>query len=96
MLGNSELNPFIMGILGLGFWSFIAFAMIRFGLLAVVMWFAFSLMVNFPTTTDLSAWYAGRTVILFVFFIALACYGFWISLAGRPLFAKDLLEEPAQ
>lgn len=24
---------------------------------------------------------------------ALACYGFWISLAGRPLFARDLLPD---
>ena len=47
---------------------------------------------GFPLTTDLSAWYAHATILLSVFCLALAIYGFKVSLAGRPVF-KDLLAE---
>ena len=46
-----------------------------------------------PLTTDLSSWYAGRTIIGLLFLVVLAGYGFWISLAGRPLFARDFLPD---
>ena len=39
---------------------------------------------------------SGRTLVVLLMAIALACYGFWISLAGRPLFAKSLLPDQVE
>ncbi len=46
---------------------------------------------GFPLTTDLSAWHAHPTLLLVAFVLALAVYGFKISLGDRPVF-QDLLE----
>jgi serine/threonine-protein kinase len=91
--GNPGESLLASAILSLGFWSLVVIAMIRFGLLAVVMWFVFLAMTDVPPTTDLSAWYAGRALVTFLFLTALACYGAWISLAGRQLFASDPLAD---
>jgi serine/threonine-protein kinase len=91
VLANPSHDPLIMGMLGLGIWSLTVVCLVRFGMLALVVWFVFNLMDSLPATTDLSAWYAGRVWLAAGVFAALACYGFWISLAGRPLFAGDLL-----
>ncbi|MHC4219071.1 MAG: serine/threonine-protein kinase [Planctomycetota bacterium] len=65
--------------------------MIRFGLLSfVVMALVFPLLASFPTTLDLSSWYAGAGLIGPLAALALAGYGFWIALAGRPLFRDEL------
>jgi hypothetical protein len=66
--------------------------MIRFGLLSfVVMSLAVPLIASFPTTLDFSAWYAGIGVIGPLVALALAGYGFWVALAGRPIFRDELL-----
>jgi serine/threonine-protein kinase len=92
-LGNPSEGLLTAAILSLGLWSLVIIAMIRFGLLAVVMWLVFLTITSVPATTDLSAWYAGRTLFNLLVLTALACYGFWISLAGRPLFASDPLAD---
>ena len=74
-------------------WGMVAFVLIRFGLLAFMMWSVFTMSDSFPLTTDFSAWYAGRGLVCILLLLALASYGFYISLAGRPLFAKDLLQD---
>ena len=67
--------------------------MIRFGLLSlVVMVFVAPLFFSSPTTFDLSRWYAGASLIGPLIAVALAAYGFWISLAGRPIFKDSLLD----
>jgi hypothetical protein len=66
---------------------------IRFGLLSLAIWIAFTTISTFPPAIDLSVWFAGRTLLALLFLAALACYGFWISLAGRPLLARDLLPD---
>jgi len=86
----------VWGAIGLVFWSAVLFVLVRFGLLALAAWIFFGTGDLVAPTTDLSAWYAGRTIVALLILGGLACYGFWISLAGRPLFARDLLEEPAQ
>jgi len=48
-----------------------------------------------PVVPDVSVWFAGRSIVGLILLAVLAGFGFWISLAGRPLFARDLLEEPA-
>jgi len=43
-----------------------------------------------PMTTDLSAWYGPYAIASFVVIFAVAGYGFWLALAGQPIF-KDIL-----
>jgi Protein kinase domain len=66
----------------------------RFGLLAMIVTI-FCLFTSefYPYTTDFSAWYIGSAVFSLVVCVALALYGFYISLAGQPLFRGRLLEE---
>ncbi len=67
--------------------------MIRFGLLSlVVMGLVVPLLIGYPTTVDFSRWHAGAGAIGPAAALALGVAGFWISLAGRPLFRDELLE----
>ncbi|MGI8732372.1 MAG: protein kinase domain-containing protein [Pyrinomonadaceae bacterium] len=72
----------------------LVFALKRFGLLALsaALFFA-HLSVFYPITTELSAWYAIHFTIALVLCIALAAYGFYISLGGQKLLSGKLLEE---
>jgi serine/threonine-protein kinase len=97
-LGRPEGISLVIGLMfGLAFWGISVFVLIRFGLLAlVIQWSFFFIFNDLPLTNDLSTWYAGKSIVGLALLAALTCYGFWISLAGRPLIAHDLLEEPAQ
>jgi hypothetical protein len=46
------------------------------------------MLLQFPTTMDLSTWYAGTTLFAYAALLALAGYAFQTAVAGRPLF-KD-------
>jgi len=48
-----------------------------------------------PLTFDLSAWYAGNTWITALVIAALSAWGFYFSLAGRPVFKDELLRDQA-
>jgi serine/threonine-protein kinase len=72
----------------------ILFVLLRFGLLALTTCFLFIfLFLNYPITSDFSAWYIEATVFVLMLTIGLAVYGFYISLAGQPLFRGKLLED---
>ena len=60
---------------------------LRFGLLALVFANFFSHFLQFPLTTDPSAWYAGTSLFLLLVLAAISVYGFRIALAGRPMFS---------
>jgi serine/threonine-protein kinase len=66
----------------------------RYGLLASVS-AAFFLHLNifYPVTSEFSAWYAGDFVLALALSLALAVYGFRVSLGGRSLFRGGLLED---
>ncbi len=66
---------------------------LRFGLLALVFANYFGHCLQFPLTTDSSAWYAGTSLLVLLVLAALAIYGFRIALAGRPMFGGLRLEE---
>jgi serine/threonine-protein kinase len=70
------------------------FLLIRFGLLALVanfvLWY---LLTNFPLTIQASAWYAGISLVGILLMAAIAFYGFYSSLGGRPVFGGAVLEE---
>jgi hypothetical protein len=66
---------------------------LRFGLLAWVFANYFGHCLQFPLTTDFSAWYAGTSLFVLLVLAALAVYGFRIALAGRPMFSGMRLED---
>ena len=66
----------------------------RYGLLALISaTFFLHLNIFFPITSELTAWYAGDFVPALVISLALAVYGFRVSLGGRSLFRGGLLED---
>ena len=69
------------------------FVFLRFGLLALVFANYFGHCLQFPLTTDSSAWYAGTSLFVLLFLAAVAVYGFRIALAGRPMFSGMRLED---
>ena len=70
------------------------FVLYRYGLLALAFaLFVSHLFVFFPMTSDFTAWYATDFIISLVICIALAVYGFYISLGGQPVFKSGLLQE---
>lgn len=72
----------------------LVFTAARFGVLAVLATIVtYHLVVFYPVTTELSAWYAGDFIVCMIFLSALAIYGFYISLAGQPIFESKLLAE---
>lgn len=70
------------------------YVLYRYGLLAAVATFFFShLEIYYPITTELTAWYAIDFTIAVVICVSIAVYGFYISLAGQPLFSGKFLQE---
>jgi hypothetical protein len=69
------------------------FVFLRFGLLALVFSNYFGHSLQFPLTTDSSAWYAGTSLFVLLVLAALAVYGFRIALAGKPMFSGMRLED---
>ncbi len=74
--------------------SLSVFLLIRLGLLALVASVVFGFcFLNLPLTTQGSAWYAGISLTGILLMAAMAFYGFYTSLGGRPLFGGVALEE---
>jgi serine/threonine-protein kinase len=66
----------------------------RFGVLAMISTFlTYHLIVFYPITTELSAWYAGDFLLCAGFISALAIYGFYISLAGQKIFETSFFKD---
>jgi serine/threonine-protein kinase len=64
---------------------------VRFGLLAVAsIALVAPLIVTYPTTLDMSTWYASVGLVGPFVLLALAGFGLWTSLAGQPLFKDDV------
>jgi Protein kinase domain len=90
-------DPFavVQLVAGLILNSLSVFLLIRLGLLALVscFFFQFGFLEKFPLTTQGSAWYAGISLAGILLMGAMAFYGFYTSLGGRPVFGGDALEE---
>jgi len=70
--------------------SIFAFALLRFGLLAVIVTSTAGQILALGGLLDLSAWYAGMAILPFVLIALLVVYGFRVSLAGRKLLNPEL------
>jgi hypothetical protein len=67
----------------------------RFGLFTGLVCIVFSSWNIFALTLDPSSWYFGRTIVTMLVFVAIAIYGFVISLAGRPIFKDSVFDDAA-
>lgn len=83
----------ISGLFGLALAAALLLVFLRFGLLVLVFAFFFGHFLEFPLTTDSSAWYSGISLFLLVVLAAIAVYGFRIALAGQPLFSGARLDD---
>jgi hypothetical protein len=87
---NSAMDVFYAGLDA----AIYIFILTRFGLLAMVSGHLFFLFFKYlPITSDLSAWYAGSSILVFAAAAAVAIYGFYTSLAGQLVFQGNLLED---
>jgi Protein kinase domain/zinc-ribbon domain len=70
-----------------------AVAVVRFGLIVLgVACFMANLLLNLPYTLDFSNWYTAHCLLIVMLFVALGAWGFYLSLAGKPLWKDELLE----
>jgi len=70
-----------------------AFAVVRFGLIALAAAvFTANVLLNLPFTLDFSKWYAGQSMAVVLSCAVLAGWGFYTALAGRPLFTGELFD----
>jgi Protein kinase domain len=91
--GYNRFDP-VASVDSLIFSSLAVFVLIRFGLLALVVNFmVHHILENFPLTTHGSAWYSGISLAGILLISAMAFYGFYTSLGGRPVFGGAVLEE---
>ena len=65
----------------------------RFGLLPLLVGLSLAgLIAPITLTLDPSRWYSAATYLGLAMALALAVYGFYVSVAGRPLFRDELQE----
>src|SRR6185295_16583969 len=67
---------------------------LRFGPLALMSTLmVFHVWVFYPITSDFTAWYASSFIMIAIVMIAMATYGFFVSLAGQSLWSVKLLDD---
>ena len=70
-----------------------AFAVVRFGLVALaIAVLTVNVLLSVPITLDFSNWYAVRTVCVLLSVAAVAAWGFYTSLAGQRLWKDELFD----
>ena len=76
------------------FAGLILLALTRFGLLcSALLVFTFLVLLRAPLTLDWSVWYAGRSLAVLGFFVVLLGASAYLSLGGKPVFGKALLDD---
>jgi hypothetical protein len=81
------LGPMVIATLGV-------IAIARFGLLTTIAFQAFfNLSFHYVMTPNWSSRYAQNMFITLALAVAVALYGFYVSLAGQPLFRNALLPD---
>jgi hypothetical protein len=70
------------------------FVLKRYGLLGTIVFQFYNyLLMNCPLTSDFYAWYASGTILTLFIAVSIASYGYYMALAGQPLFRLGLLRE---
>jgi predicted Ser/Thr protein kinase len=86
---NGSTTPWVDYPLSVLALSIFVFALLRFGLLAVIVTSTTGQILALGSLLDFSAWYAGMAVMPFVLVALLVVYGFRVSLGGRTLFKQE-------
>jgi hypothetical protein len=90
---SASEHPWIAVPLSMAIWSAALLVLIRFGLLAMAsLSLVQELLVVTPLTRDFAGWYASASLSMVLIVVALAAFGFYASLGGRPLLREELLE----
>jgi len=84
-------HPGMMAPVWVAVFSIAAFALTRFGLIT----FAAAVvtangLLSLPYTLDLSLWYADSALFVLLSFVAIASWGFYQSLGGKPLLNMEM------
>jgi hypothetical protein len=70
-----------------------AVAVVRLGFIVLAIGsFLADVLLNLPYTLDFSNWYASHCVFIVLTFLAAGVWGFYASLAGKPLWKDELFE----
>ncbi len=70
-----------------------AIAVVRFGLVVLgIGSFMTNVLLNVPFTLDFSNWYAAHCLFIVLTFVAIGAWGFYNSLAGKPLWKDELFD----
>ena len=73
--------------------SIVVLTIQRLGLVAIVMAFFVNFVMSAGVITlDPSRWFFGESTLLLALPAAMACYGFYVSRGGEPLFGKRILD----
>jgi hypothetical protein len=94
-LGNiGDAKPVWLSIVvGLLTVSLIVFVMLRFGLLATLVFFFANFLLNSSTITlDSGKWFFSTSTLMLLLVAALGFYGFYASRGGEPLLGRRLLD----
>jgi serine/threonine-protein kinase len=87
---NGEADRLVFLVFGV-LWLLLLF---RFGVLCLMTALGLmGLQIPIPATLSTSAWYAGPSWVFLALFVAVAVYGFVVSLGGQLAFGKVLAEE---
>ena len=87
------VNPLIDAPFALLYWSVQIIVLMRLGMIGFLSLRVFLIPSIFLLhTTNLSAWYAGRTLLVPLLLAALAAYAFYVSLGGRSLLSDEFLK----
>jgi hypothetical protein len=74
-------------------YSIAAIGVVRFGLIVLGISDLMSdVLLNLPYSRDFSNWYAAQTVFFVLVFVAIAAWGVYTSLAGKPLWKEELFD----
>jgi hypothetical protein len=70
-----------------------AIGVVRFGLIVLgISSLMADVLFNLPYSWDFSNWYAAQTVFFVLIFVAIAAWGVYTSLAGKPLWKEELFD----
>jgi serine/threonine-protein kinase len=90
----TAVNPFPTALYEAAQYSLVVWLMIRFGILPLTLVILLTTLVETtPLTSDLSAWYADKGLIVIALVLALAVWSFRNALGGRKVLKGDFLEQ---
>ena len=91
-MGSNDASMWLAAAYAIVFGIAVVLLFTRVGILAGIV-AVFVLRPHRLFTTDFDAWFTVYGMADLAILLALAAYGFWVSLAGQPIF-KDMLAEP--